>query len=352
MQKIAESDRKLSLSDYIFRVFLTLVLCAALASIIGNIATNFPMIANVKWVFVILLCLLGLWLVYKALYVELFKTLALLSALCFVILPSWFYGGGDNTITILYLMMMSIEAFLVLEKSFCRWLFTVLSAVSCVALLSIGYYFPHFIQKTGGQNVFMDTLIQIAIVFTVIIISIAIYTKRYRQQHEQLIGANEKLEKLASIDILSGIYNRRKFLEILDALFVKQGFESLYLVMLDIDHFKKINDTCGHHTGDRAIRHVAEHCRNIVGNRGNVGRYGGDEFVISLKNLDDKSVEKLAQQLCEVPVLGEMPIQISGGIAKWQGEEDAEILMGKADDLLLLAKNRGKGRICFWNDKT
>lgn len=86
-------------------------------------------------------------------------------------------------------------------------------------------------------------LIQIIIIFTVITTSIAIFSRHYQRQHEQLVAANSELEKLATVDSLSGLFNRRKFLETLEQSFQDQNFTSLYVIMMDIDRFKQINDT-------------------------------------------------------------------------------------------------------------
>lgn len=344
------SGKKLSLNTHVFRIFLEIMLIASFGSVIGNLITNFPMEANVKWIVAILLCFTGILLIQKGSnFVEPFKLIIFALALGVVIIPSWFYGGGDNTITILYFLLLAIEAFLMFENAILRWIITIMTIISCLALVTITYNFPELIQPTEhNQNVYMDSLIQIGIVFSILIVSISVYTRRYREQHKKLIDFNNDLELLASTDALSHTFNKRKIIDVLDNAYTDKNVLSLHVVMLDIDSFKSINDQYGHIKGDLAIRHLANHLSTVVGKSGFVGRYGGDEFILVLCNLDDTTVKELADSIINIAPLDTMDLHISAGIAKYDGQFDTEELINDADVLLLKAKANGKNRVELW----
>ncbi|MEG0766276.1 MAG: hypothetical protein RR482_01040, partial [Clostridia bacterium] len=119
MQRWIAKSEQMPLNDAIFLILLSLLLFASCGSIIGNVLTNFPMVANVKWIFSIGLCIVGFYLLQKRRWIEAFKGLVFFAMLFLVILPSWFYGGGDNSITLLYLLLIAVESFLMLNDR--RW---------------------------------------------------------------------------------------------------------------------------------------------------------------------------------------------------------------------------------------
>lgn len=350
LKNYIHSGKKLSLNNFIFRIFLELMLVASAGSIVGNVITNFPMEANIKWLAAILLCFVGLSLLQRgSKFVEPYKFVIFAAALLVVIIPSWFYGGGDNTITILYFLLLVIEAFLMLENKILRWIMTVATTLSCITLVTITYNFPLMIQPTeSSQNVYLDSLIQIGIVFSILTVSISIYTNRYREQNKKLIMFNNDLEFLASTDALSCTFNKRKILDVLRDAYDDKNVASLHVVMLDIDCFKNINDEYGHIQGDIAIRHLANHLIDIVGRNGFVGRYGGDEFILVLCNMGDIAVNEMAERMLNIIPLDGMELHISAGVTKRIDQLDIDSLVNDADLLLLKAKRNGKNRFELW----
>lgn len=350
LKKMRDESKNLTLHNYIFFVFLSLLLLTSIISIIGNIITNFPAGANIKWLFALFLCLTGYYLLYKNKFLEQYKILLLSAILGLVIFPAWFYGGGDNTITLLYLMLVGIEAFLMLESFILKCLFNAIDIGIAVALLTISYNHPHLIQGNMGQDVFADSLLQIMIIFLVTGISIAIYTYQYGKQHQKLLKLNAQLESLATTDELSGVFNKRKIVEILRNLCKEEQHWDIYVSMLDIDTFKNINDTFGHLVGDDAIRHVANHLTKTVGRYGYIGRYGGDEFLLVLYQRSENEIYDFANRLIQVPDFETITLSISAGITKKEKNESCEQLIEKADELLLLAKRNGRNNIRLWKE--
>ncbi|MBU1168695.1 MAG: diguanylate cyclase [Proteobacteria bacterium] len=171
---------------------------------------------------------------------------------------------------------------------------------------------------------------------------------------EELHRANEKLEKLSITDALTGLSNRGHITQrIKEEIRKSERYKSRFsIIMVDLDHFKSINDSYGHHMGDLALQTVARVLKENIRDIDLVGRFGGEEFLILLPNTDLESGFLLAERIrhsiesmaWESDIVR---ITISGGIAEYQGESDTE-LFRKADELLYKAKAAGRNRIEKW----
>lgn len=161
-----------------------------------------------------------------------------------------------------------------------------------------------------------------------------------------------KLEDLTKRDALLGIYNRKYFFEFLQK---KSEEESKFaIVMIDIDDFKTINDTCGHQFGDKVLKNTVSVIKKWIDKNDVIARYGGEEFILYIsdfKNEDDvydkveiirKSIEKSTVK-CETK---EKNVTASFGISFFpQNGKDANELTKVADDLLYKSKSSGKNRV-------
>ncbi|WP_430390031.1 diguanylate cyclase [Dyella sp. 20L07] len=177
---------------------------------------------------------------------------------------------------------------------------------------------------------------------------------RLEKERKRLIG---ELRTMAETDPLTGLLNRRAFESRARVLLSdKRGHEpDVALIMLDIDHFKHVNDTYGHETGDRALTKLAAVCREIIRSDDVLARIGGEEFVILLRVPDHVQAYELAQRLRNrlhqetiVATDGEsFGITASFGIAFARRADlpDAPELMRQADALLYQAKENGRDRI-------
>lgn len=173
----------------------------------------------------------------------------------------------------------------------------------------------------------------------------------------ELSDANRELEQLNTIDPLTGIRNRRHFDKRLQAEGRRSRREQtpLALVMIDIDHFKQINDKYGHGVGDACIRHVAQTLQNLLKRPSDdVCRYGGEEFAIILPNTDSQGaaqlVETMRVQLAETPCETDnqtISLTLSGGVASAViAHADAELeLLKLADERLYAAKQAGRNQV-------
>ncbi len=166
---------------------------------------------------------------------------------------------------------------------------------------------------------------------------------------------HEEVEALAITDGLTGLYNHRAFQERLEAELGRSGRfgHPLSLLMLDVDDFKRFNDTYGHQAGDRALRAVAEAVRSSIRSVDFAARYGGEEFaVLLLESPPEKSLdvaERIRQCIegLSIKVDGsEARITVSIGVAHYPGHaRDRQGLLRRADEALYIAKQRGKNQV-------
>ncbi len=180
----------------------------------------------------------------------------------------------------------------------------------------------------------------------------AFFRRRSAQLAHELSHAHAKAEELARTDELTGLHNRRSFLELGRLVLDQAGrFEhSVSLVMLDVDYFKRINDTHGHAAGDAALQHVARFLQENLRSADICGRLGGEEFAVLLPatSADDALAvaEKLRELLAASPVAFqgmEFQVTASFGVAATPGQ--VEELLQRADAALYRAKHEGRNRV-------
>ncbi|MBS0236254.1 MAG: PleD family two-component system response regulator [Proteobacteria bacterium] len=184
-------------------------------------------------------------------------------------------------------------------------------------------------------------------------VSTQIRRRRYqdilRHQYTQSIS-------MSVIDQLTGLYNRR-YLDIhLDAL-VRRAHEmnrNLSLMILDLDHFKEVNDTYGHQSGDAILKELGQRVMGSVRVTDLCARYGGEEFVVLMSDTDESTAMTIAERMRHAIADRPMPIVVppgqitktgSIGVAGLREGESAAALLGRADNLLYYAKDGGRNRV-------
>ncbi len=181
------------------------------------------------------------------------------------------------------------------------------------------------------------------------------------ESQKQVESQNQKLQVLATRDPLTNCLNRRAMNEEFEPLFAqarKTGGE-LSCLMVDIDHFKAVNDTFGHSVGDKVIKNVAAILKSNTRDVDLVSRYGGEEFCVVLPNIQIEMALGIADRIRhEIESGGEArfgPVQnltASFGVASVMlGAEDTEALVCEADQALYFAKSSGRNKVVSWNSK-
>ena len=167
----------------------------------------------------------------------------------------------------------------------------------------------------------------------------------------------EELTRQAHVDYLTGVFNRRHFMERAEQELQRSNRygNALSLFMLDIDHFKPINDRYGHKVGDLVLTALAQWCRTALRDADILGRMGGEEFAVLLPQTDRATAIEVAERLralverSSVPLEGGLPIrlQVSIGVSSMTASEDnIDVLLHRADTALYVAKNTGRNRVC------
>jgi diguanylate cyclase (GGDEF)-like protein/PAS domain S-box-containing protein len=172
--------------------------------------------------------------------------------------------------------------------------------------------------------------------------------------------AEEELLRMASTDPLTGAYNRRAFSQLAEreALRANRYHHSLSLLMLDVDHFKRLNDAYGHSAGDKVLQRITALCGNTLRNVDIFGRWGGEEFVALLPETDIEGAAIIGERLRKLindSVLTfkdhKINFTVSVGIVQYKdGETQLDSPLSRADSAVYDAKKAGRNRISVFRN--
>ena len=210
-------------------------------------------------------------------------------------------------------------------------------AISYVGVILICILINHFMKKQSEQSVIL------------------------LKQFEEIKKKERELRQMAYFDSLTKMFNRKMFIEELDIQLElrKKTKENFYVVFIDIDNFKAINDTMGHGVGDQVLLELAERIRGVVHEEDIVGRIGGDEMgMIILRHLDQQEVAAYLERIRSAIIVpffinnNSFVVTASFGVSKYPDSgEDSKGLLSKADIAMYLSKKEGKNQILFYEDQ-
>lgn len=177
---------------------------------------------------------------------------------------------------------------------------------------------------------------------------------RMEEQNRDLARLNRKLQRIARYDALSGLMNRMSMFHVLD-IEIERSLRTdapLCILMVDLDHFKAVNDEYGHACGDEVIRQVGDILKNERRKYDYAGRYGGEEFIMLLPNtvLADAALvaDRVRERLMNEPVecdTAEITVTTSVGVARFRSGETRDMWISRADRAMYVAKQRGRNRV-------
>lgn len=179
----------------------------------------------------------------------------------------------------------------------------------------------------------------------------SITIRRLKGSEKERRLQEEEIKLLAETDPLTGIYNRRMFFDYLEIelLRTKRYGNNLSLIMLDIDYFKKVNDTYGHDVGDYVLRTIVDIVKEKVREADILARYGGEEFIIILPETDIGGAKTLAEKiriLIEKNIFNKVKmVTVSIGVTSFQEGDTVATFTKRVDNALYKAKNNGRNRV-------
>jgi diguanylate cyclase (GGDEF)-like protein len=183
-----------------------------------------------------------------------------------------------------------------------------------------------------------------------VVIFLSMVEHSRRRAYQRLKIANEAISDLAIRDALTGVYNRRHIVSEINR--AEEEASHFIVCLLDLDHFKQINDTYGHATGDLTLQKVAETIQSEIRHEDCFGRYGGEEFLLLLKDTklanSKQFLERIRQRVeaLKISALGQSGrVTVSGGIAQYRQGESGVQTINRADEALYAAKAAGRNRI-------
>lgn len=193
------------------------------------------------------------------------------------------------------------------------------------------------IVKFDKTFVGYEYLVQILIL---ILLAILFYSFKQKDLREY----NKKLKKLSTTDSLINLHNRRK----LDELLNDSKNKKYSLILLDIDHFKEINDIHGHLEGDKVLVELSRLLKNSLNKNDEIGRWGGEEFLIICKNTTEKDASVIALRLKKLIEEYDFKIRkvtASFGVSEAKKELTLKDILANADNALYKAKQQGRNQV-------
>ncbi len=181
---------------------------------------------------------------------------------------------------------------------------------------------------------------------------LASLTRELARKNKELQAANKEIERLMNCDPLTGLSNRREFMNKLDKEIESlcSTCKPLSIIMADIDDFKEVNDTRGHPEGDRVLQLFAEILNEIISPRRTTVRYGGEEFIVMLPETTSEEATEIAEQVRKnfeeetEKKLG-FTVTASFGVATFKPSDTKSSILKRVDDALYSAKSGGKNRV-------
>ncbi|WP_052769084.1 GGDEF domain-containing protein [Aurantiacibacter marinus] len=183
----------------------------------------------------------------------------------------------------------------------------------------------------------------------------SVFAMALRRSLEREAAAFDKIRRFAETDELTGLSNRRELLRSLDRMIgaSKRSSRPLSIAILDIDRFKRVNDTYGHPAGDEVIKAVGQVATQMMRDQDVIGRLGGEEFVIIFPDCDTDAAlaacERLRSAIAGLPVLIEdgaaITVTLSFGVSRFGKGDDRTSLIARADEALYEAKEGGRDQV-------
>lgn len=332
---------------------ITLSLTSFAAGCAGLIAWSGPVHRPLDMVIPPLVCVISLVLlavlIRRPSRVGTIMRIALLTALASLVAPAWFYTlraawiPGLRLIDIYppvaaLLLVLMVMAMIYLPTR--QGVAVVLLGWLLVALPVLVYLFVHPAEMNTPRGA--DLLMTYGPVFILFVVLLPVH-RGLSSRIRQLVSEQARMEAMVNRDPLTRIYNRRFSELVLQDMLIRHSPGGV--IMFDMDHFKAINDNHGHPAGDRVLQEVAQRCQNLLRKNECLARWGGDEFLIVVPDVDIAGLTTLAERLRKaIAELSLDPLPATSaslGITLLQRGDSMEDLLQRVDLALYRAKKRG-----------
>lgn len=267
-----------------------------------------------------------------------------------------FYGWDSGVQHYLYVLLL-----LNFAASYASTRLKLVRAVLlCIVRLGLYYYEETFGAIYGFEWIdgMWFQLINTIMIFLCMSVCIAVFSEDSLRLEEELMNANNRYKKLSGEDSLTGLMNRRSFLDYMKSyLEIKTEAGALHPLAIavgDIDYFKKINDTYGHDCGDMVLRELSHMLKQYSEKQVIVCRWGGEEFIIAFLNQNGDEAQKLLSEFVDAvrrkkfTYGGEnIKLTMTFGLTDYDFRKDLEYTINEADEKLYQGKENGRNRIIY-----
>lgn len=283
-------------------------------------------------------------------------TLAQVIWAIFVVLLTLFFMARFRFFMVPFLPLVLIfGAFKMTSRQYTAMaVFIVIGYSAVIGLAYLGH--PETIrpeEEIMGATVF----VLIILAFSLVGNEISRLRRKLQQRNIHLAEAMQKMERMAITDELTGLINRRQMMFMLGqqkALADRSG-TSFSVCFFDIDHFKSVNDTLGHHVGDVVLKRFASETQKTVRTSDIFSRFGGEEFVLLATGVElggavtaSDRIRKAIRAIDFGDIAPSLTVTLSAGVAQYRPKEEIRSILSRADEALYLAKN--SGRNCIKNE--
>lgn len=357
LKKLVGRRKTLELSVRLYIVFFVVSASLSVVGLILGILFRMPFWMNIPHIIVILMCLV-MPLILNRPIKETTKWVMYFGAIIYI--PFVFFtNGGINGAAPIYLVMIIVFfAFHFSGKGLV--LFVAGLNIYYVFLVIMSYMYPAFVVPYPDETSHLIDLIVAVVAVSVVLVLVAYYAYNgYKEERERVLDLmdelkeqNKILEERSIRDQLTKIYTRRHCLDKLTEELVssESGDYSFCVLMVDIDHFKKVNDNYGHQFGDEVLKKVANGLDENIRDIDMVARYGGEEFILILTHvgaeLGYETAERLRIVIEELEFKNDIRVTVSIGLAVSEKNDTTDRIIDRADALLYKAKNSGRNRVC------
>jgi diguanylate cyclase (GGDEF)-like protein len=340
--------QSLKLEDQIFAIILICAMVMSIALILVNIAIDYPKQANIKWAIALMMSGIVLCAIFNNRYVQPARII-FFSVVILILLPlGWLNSSLSNPFTVAYSFLIMI-AIIYFFQGKIQFLFFLAELVIIMLMIFLRYQYPQFFAVIDPQVEMIDVMYQLPLTFIAGAFMLKAFAKSYRYALDELGKQKQALTYLTLHDELTTIYNRRYVFREIEKM-GSQKKNKLLIGMVDLDNFKQVNDSYGHVMGDMLLKKAATTIRDIVGEPGIVGRYGGDEFIIIYNECSKTKMLELLKRIQHASdQLGSLEAftSFSGGFVLCHQPCNIEECLSHADQLLYRSKHQGKNTITY-----